>query len=122
MNLVLEPESYRSILESLPNGVYVVDRERRILLWNDGAEQITGYLRQEVIGRCCQDDLLMHCDERNTVLCGDGCPLLGTMHDGSPQETEVFLRHKSGESVPVRERAVPLRDADGVIVGADRSF
>ena len=40
----LDPKPYRDILEGLPNGVYVVDRDRKILFWNDGAEQISGYL------------------------------------------------------------------------------
>jgi len=122
MSLVLDGESYRTILESLPTGVYVVDRDRRIVLWNDGAERITGYLRQEVIGRCCRNDLLMHCDEQNRVLCGDGCPLLDTMRDGGPKEVEVYLRHKSGERVPVRVRTVALRDRNDCIVGAVESF
>ncbi|HEV3330434.1 MAG TPA: PAS domain-containing protein [Bryobacteraceae bacterium] len=42
----LDPSHYRAILESLSTGVYVVDRERKILFWNDGAERITGYLRR----------------------------------------------------------------------------
>jgi len=122
MSLVLEAETCRTILESLPSGLYIVDRERRILLWNDGAERITGYLRQEVIGRRCQQDLLMHCDERHNLLCDECCPLLGTIHDGSPREVEVFLRHKTGETVPVCVRVSPVRDADGAIVGAVQVF
>ncbi len=39
---MLHQDLYRTVLENLPTGVYVVDRERRILFWNDGAEQITG--------------------------------------------------------------------------------
>ncbi|HUI77960.1 MAG TPA: PAS domain-containing protein [Bryobacteraceae bacterium] len=119
---VLDPNRYRTILESLPNGVYVVDRDRKILFWNDGAEQITGYLRQEVIGRYCPDNLLMHCDENYRYLCGSQCPLLHTIHDGRVRDVQVFLRHKNGERVPVRVRAVPLRDADGSIIGAIETF
>lgn len=118
----LEPSRYRAILESLPHGVYVVDRERKILFWNDGAENITGYLRQEVIGRYCPDNLLMHCDLTYQCLCGSECPLLSTMHDGRPRDAQLFLRHKNGERVPVRVRAVPLRDDAGTIIGAVESF
>ncbi|PWT98124.1 MAG: hypothetical protein C5B51_30065 [Terriglobia bacterium] len=118
----VEPEQYRMILESLRNGIYVVDPERRILFWNDGAENITGYLRQEVIGRFCQDNLLMHCDENDQVLCGNGCPLLETIHDGKPREAVVFLRHKEGHRIPVRVRAVVVRNAEGTVVGASESF
>jgi PAS domain S-box-containing protein/diguanylate cyclase (GGDEF)-like protein len=119
---MLDPETFRAILEILPHGVYVVDRERRLLFWNEGAEKITGYRSQEVIGRCCQDDLLMHCDTHGRVLCGSGCPLLATMHDGKPREAELLLRHRDGERVPVRVIAKALRDAHGAIVGAVESF
>jgi len=42
----LDGEVYKSVLESLPIGVYLVDRHRRVLSWNRGAERLTGYLRQ----------------------------------------------------------------------------
>ena len=48
-----DPEIYRSILESLPTGLCVVDMEKKIVLWSDGAERITGHLRHEVIGHSC---------------------------------------------------------------------
>jgi len=34
-------EVYRSVLESLPVGVYLVGQDRRIVLWNNGAERLT---------------------------------------------------------------------------------
>jgi PAS domain S-box-containing protein/diguanylate cyclase (GGDEF)-like protein len=122
MSEELDLNSYRAILESLPVGVYVVDRKRKILLWNDGAERITGYLRQEVTGRYCPDNLLMHCDLTYHCLCGSECPLLGTIHDGRPRDAQLFLRHKDGQRVPVRVRSVPLRDATGSIIGAVETF
>lgn len=117
-----DPEVYRTLLESMPNGVYLVDRERRILLWNEGAERISGYLRQEVVGHRCQDDLLVHCDQNNTILCGAACPLMETMNDGKPRVADVFLRHKGGQRVPVRVRAVPIREPGGTIIGAAEVF
>jgi PAS domain S-box-containing protein/diguanylate cyclase (GGDEF)-like protein len=117
----LDPNHYRAILESLPNGVYVVDRQYKILFWNDGAEKITGYLRHEVIGQHCADNLLrLHGD--GNYQCGANCPLLGTMCDSPVRDALVLLRHKNGERVPVRVRSVPLRDADGSIIGVVESF
>jgi len=118
----LSPEAYRAVLEALPTGVYLVDSDRRILLWSRGAEELTGYLRHEVIGRSCRNDLLMHCDENETCLCGSACPLQQTMHDGLPRVAEVFLLHKDGRRVPVSVRAVPLRDEAGAIIGAVECF
>jgi len=118
----LSLENCRDILEALPTAVYVVDRHRRIILWNSGAEKLTGYLRHEVIGRSCMDDLLMHCDENHACLCGVACPLQQTMFDGEARVAEVFLLHKDGSRVPVTVRAVPLRDQDGTIGGAVECF
>src|ERR1700689_337905 len=52
------PDIYKSILESLPTGIYLVDRDRRICFWNTGAEDISGYLRQDVVGHFLRERLL----------------------------------------------------------------
>jgi diguanylate cyclase (GGDEF)-like protein/PAS domain S-box-containing protein len=122
MALQLNSEIYRAVLESLPIGVYLTDLKRQIAFWNTSAERITGYRGQEVIGHFCHDNLLMHCDENRVALCGCACPLAHTMQDGRPREANVFLRHKEGQRVPVRVRAVPVRDESGVIVGAAEFF
>ncbi len=122
MSKLEDPNIYRAVLESLPTGVYVVDEDRRIVFWNDGAERTTGFLRQEVVGRFCRDNILVHCDADNSVLCGTACPLADTMHDGRPREVEVYLRHKDGFRVPVWVRAVPIRDEEGLIIGAAEIF
>jgi diguanylate cyclase (GGDEF)-like protein/PAS domain S-box-containing protein len=122
MPMELNPEIYRSVLESLPIGVYLTDRKRQITFWNASAERITGYLGQEVIGHFCHDNLLMHCDEYQKALCGCDCPLAQTMQDGRPRVANVYLRHKDGQQVPVRVQAIPVRDEFGAIVGAVECF
>ena len=116
------PEIFRAVLESLQTGVYLVDRDRRIVFWNDGAERITGYLRQDVLGRCCRDNIVLHCDENNSVLCTTACPLAETMRDGQFREADVFLLHRAGYRLPVHVRAVPIRNRHGSIIGAAESF
>ena len=122
MPLDLNPDIYRGVLESLPIGVYLTDLRRQIAFWNGGAERITGYLGQEVIGRYCHDNLLMHCDENQVSLCAAACPLAQTMQDGKVREARIFLRHKQGQRVPVRVHAVPIRDEIGAIIGAAELF
>src|SRR5579883_1475038 len=92
----LTSEGYREVLDHLPVATYLVDAERRIVLWNDACEGLTGHRREEVLGQCCSDDLLAHCDELCTPKCGEDCPLLETMRDGHPRYADVFLRHKAG--------------------------
>ena len=117
-----DPEVLLAVLNSLQTGVYIVDDDRRIVFWNDSAQRISGFLRQEVVGRLCRENILVHCDENHELLCGGACPLAETMRDGKPRSIEVYLRHKEGYRVPVRVRAAPVRDQEGRIIGAVESF
>ena len=113
---------YRQLVDNLEEGVYFVDRERRITYWNRGAEHLTGFARAEVEGRHCSDNILIHVDESGRQLCEDGCPVRQVIADGSEHVAQVFLHHKAGHRVPVRVRAAPIRDGDGYIVGAVETF
>jgi diguanylate cyclase (GGDEF)-like protein/PAS domain S-box-containing protein len=104
------------------DGVYFVDRERRITFWNKGAERITGYSAAEVVGKSCADNILVHVDTFGRQLCQGSCPLVAAMGDGTPQEAEVFLHHKQGHRLPVWVRISPLRGADGSFIGAVEMF
>lgn len=115
-------EIFRAALESLQTGVCLVDRERRIGFWNEGAEKITGYLRQDVLGHFCGEILLVKFQENKAALCEHSCPLLAAMRDGKPRESRVYLHHKSGYAVPVSLRAIPIRDARGHVIGVVESF
>jgi diguanylate cyclase (GGDEF)-like protein/PAS domain S-box-containing protein len=106
----------------MSDGVYFVDRERRILYWNEGAYRLTGYTADEILGKHCQDDILCHIDSTGRGLCKDGCPLAASIADGVQREARVFLRHKEGRRVPVSVRVQPIRDAQGAIVGAVEIF
>lgn len=119
---LLDPDVFRGVLEELQVGVYFTDLERRIVFWNTGAERITGYLRQEVVGRFCRDNLLAHCDHKQLVVCGSACPLAEAMADGRPRDASLFLRHKCGHRVPIRIHTMPVRNAHGAIIGAAECF
>ncbi len=113
---------YKDLLDNMEDGVYFVDRERRITYWNKGAERITGYSSENVIGKSCMDNLLNHVNAEGKMLCRDGCPLTACMQSGEPTETEVFLHHAAGHRVPVYIRAAPMRDPQGEIIGGVETF
>jgi len=117
-----DADFYRGLIENLYDGVYFVDRDRKITYWNRGAERITGYPSEQVIGRSCGDNMLNHVTATGKELCGDGCPLAACMLDGQAREVDVFLHHADGHRIPVLVRAAPLRDAQGNILGAVETF
>lgn len=110
------------ILESLPVGLCVVDVQRKIVFWSDGAERVTGHLRHEVIGHSCVGETLLHCDQPGCEFCTEDCALARAMKTAHPAEAVGFLHHKAGHEVPVRIRAVPVRNAHGSIIGALETF
>jgi len=113
---------FRAMIDNLHDGAYFVDLDRRIVYWNKSAEELTGYASEDVLGRTCDDGILLHVDEDGKDLCKDLCPLAETLKDGELREVEVFLHHKSGHRVPVAIRVAPVRDRKGTITGAVELF
>ena len=87
---VPEDNFHKHLIDNLYDGVYFVDVDRRITYWNRGAERITGYLSEMVVGTFCNNNLLNHITDNGKHLCEDGCPLLETIRDGREREAEVL--------------------------------
>jgi diguanylate cyclase (GGDEF)-like protein/PAS domain S-box-containing protein len=115
-------EVCRSILESLPVGLCVVDNDKKIIFWSNGAERITGHLRHEVIGHSCVAEALLHCDQPGCEFCHEDCPIGRAIKTSHPAEALGYLHHKDGHEVPVRVRAVPVHNEHGSIIGAVETF
>ncbi|MFI5096504.1 MAG: diguanylate cyclase domain-containing protein [Candidatus Acidiferrales bacterium] len=118
----IDPRTYKTLLDHVNDGVYIVDLSRRILYWNEGAFRQTGYEAHEIVGRHCSTDGLCHVDTAGHRMCWDNCPFTASLNDGGLHEEEIFLRHKQGRRVPVTARVQPLRAADGSIIGAVQIF
>jgi diguanylate cyclase (GGDEF)-like protein/PAS domain S-box-containing protein len=113
---------YEKLLDTMHDGVYIVNRDRKITFWNQSAQEVSGYTAGEVVGRNCFDNLLGHVDESGQPMCTTGCPLSQVIADGQQRRIEAYLRHSSGHRVPVSIRALPLRNREGRIVGAVEVF
>lgn len=120
--MIDQSDIYKSLLDNLYDGVYFVDRHRRITYWNKGAERLTGYKSSDVVGRHCADNILKHVDDNGSQLCKGLCPLSKTITTGSVHEAEVYLHHKDGHRVPVLVRLAPIHDGSGQIIGAVEVF
>ncbi|MBI5640478.1 MAG: PAS domain S-box protein [Nitrospirae bacterium] len=118
-----ENDYLRKIIDSANEGIYVTDRERNFLIWNRAAERITGFLRDEVLGRNCCDNILAHTDGEGTLLCRELCPLEKSMAGSCLSGPhEIFLRHKDGYKIPVEVMTAPLLDREGRVIGGIETF
>ena len=65
MSGIPNAEVFQAIVDRIDSGVYAVDLEGKISYWNYGAEKISGFLSQEVLGRACRDSILVEYDDHN---------------------------------------------------------
>jgi PAS domain S-box-containing protein len=91
------------VLDSLEDGVVLHDCNRNIYLFNQAAERITGYKREEVLGANCHK--VFHPDG----LCGSQCPLeLGDLDSYTGRQYEVAFTTKDGEDRRLRMTSAPI--------------
>jgi PAS domain S-box-containing protein len=111
------PAPCRTILDNVLDGIITVDKEGKIAWFNRAAEQITGYKKEEVLGRPCQSIF-------QTDLCGtDACPREQTVRfQKSISRLEVVITNKWGRQIHVSVSTAPIRDGNGEILGAVETF
>jgi PAS domain S-box-containing protein len=111
-----EPIVAQTVLDSVADGVFTVDREWRITSFNRAAERITGVHRDAAIGARC-------CDVFRASICGSGCALSYTMSSGEPVVNKaIMILDSKARKVPVRISTAVLRDQKGRIIGGVETF
>ena len=115
----LNESFYKGLVDELSEGVYFVNKDRVVTYWNRGAENITGYASDEVIGSRCADNILMHTDGEGRELCEDACPLAASMRDGRSRTIEAYSHHKDGHRIPVLIRTAPIRVGQEIVGGVE---
>jgi phosphoserine phosphatase RsbU/P len=121
----LELPIAETILDSLNDGLYVTDTDRRILYWSKSAHRITGWSSEEVVGSRCHDNILNHVDKDGRRLCGeDFCPLYRSMSTNTRSSSPVivFGQSKTGNRIPMAVSVAPVRDAAGEVTGGVETF
>ncbi len=120
-NLLDNPKLFRHLVEDLPVGIYIVDRERRIRFWNHGAENITGYLAHEVVGHVLEE-VVQACDRQGNSFSGEQRAVTVALSEQRAQSCTTFFLHKSGHRVPVNVHMLPIEEQSGAIGGATVVF
>ena len=113
------------ILDSLSDGVYVCDLDRRIMYWSKSAERITGWSAKDVVGRHCSDNILSHIDKDGHRLCGkEYCPLHRAMITATRSKGSllVYALGKDGRRIPMLVSVAPLHNDSGDVIGGIETF
>ena len=114
-----DPLFLKNVFETMRDGMMIVDKGGHIMFFNRAAEEITGYQREEVVGKECT---ILDSDTC-TVHTGDGrkrdCSLF---NEGIMQNKKCRILSNDGRSVYLLKNATVLRDGQGEMIGAVESI
>lgn len=114
-------DRYEAILEAAAEGIYGLDAEGRVTFVNAAAEDLTGWPRQEQIGKY-QHELIHHSYPDGAPYPVELCPIYDTLRTGETHSGEEAYRCRDGSVLPITFTSVPLRGKKGGIVGAVITF
>ncbi|MCZ6815784.1 MAG: sigma 54-interacting transcriptional regulator [Planctomycetota bacterium] len=103
------------LLESAADGIVVLDRSRRVVLFSDACERITGYDRSEVVGFECRCYDVLNChDRQGRSLAGALCPAK-SLFEGSRDSIRqrMSIRRKDGAQVWIDTIYAVMRNETG---------
>jgi hypothetical protein len=66
--------------------------QKKIVLWSDGAERITGRLRPEVIGHSGVSETLLHCDQPGCEFCKEDQGAKPASADQNPESVKSAMK------------------------------
>jgi two-component system, OmpR family, phosphate regulon sensor histidine kinase PhoR len=115
--LLSSPEAYAVIVNNLPIGFSLVDRDGIIVEFNPAAEKLTGYPKKEVINKS-------HFEIIHGSQDPESCPLSKQVFEQHIPSiaTETALKRKDGEVATLLVIAFPLFDASGNFIGGAELF
>lgn len=112
-----EKEKLSTILHSIGDGVFVVDKDLNIVLTNKIATDLAGVKMDETIGKPYKDIFTFILEDTGAT--NEGF-LLDALRTGEVQmmgSHTLIVNHTTKESTPVADSASPIRDSEGNISG-----
>jgi diguanylate cyclase (GGDEF)-like protein/PAS domain S-box-containing protein len=118
----IDSDFFSNIVEYLKDGIAFLDSQNKFFFWNQGAVDITGFTKAEIVGKSCFEDILIPSDGDDLQLCRNDCPVEKTRRDGKIRSFEAYIHHREGYRLPVFMRVLPIMDSEEKIIGAVETF
>jgi PAS domain S-box-containing protein len=106
------------IINAVADGVVTFDDKGIITSFNAGAQQITGWNEEEVVGRAC-DEMFFGAD---SVV---ACPIMEINPDSEPCniiDQDGYVVDKDGFNIPISVSITPMLDAERMPIGCVQTF
>jgi PAS domain S-box-containing protein len=115
--LAAETERLAITLRSIGEGVITTDQQGVIVLMNESAEALTGWPREEAVGRGVTD-VFCALDEETGNPCSSPVGTVIESGQATPSISNKVLLAREGEKRLIAGSASPVCDPDGSILGA----
>jgi PAS domain S-box-containing protein len=104
------------ILDSIVDGIFTVDQNKRITSFNKAVELLTGWSEKDALGKICSEVFKSNCCDTNCVLAES------IRNQRAVENRTVFITHANGKRIGATISATPLFDEDNNVVGGVQVF
>ncbi len=112
---LLEAKNRIELLFNLvPSAVFIVDQNKIVTQWNKRAEEITGFSREEIVGRECT----LFADSP----CREKCGLFENNIEKPIIGAQCTIKRKDGQIREISKNVDIIKDKDGNLIGGIESF
>jgi two-component system, NtrC family, response regulator HydG len=106
---------WKTIIDTLKEGLLVVNPDGTIVAVNPAAEALTGYTADELIGSSCRILDCTGCVIYGLGTCEKWCKLF---QEGMVKAKKCLITNKDHQAVNIIKNAAVLRDSQGRVIGA----
>lgn len=110
---------WKTIVDTMQDGLMVLDPVGNILAVNPAAEKLTGYSAEELIGSNCRTLNCTGCDIYGR---GEGKQWCSLFVSGEVRAKKCLISDKNRHAVHVVKNASVLKDSEGRLLGAVETF
>lgn len=105
----------KMMMDAAPIGCYILRPNHTLLYWNREAERLLGFSASEMEGKRCVEMPIGCSFTSGDKIPNHYCPAIVAYTTGQPKSMQMFMRHKDGSDVLIRNTLVPLKDPDGKV-------
>ena len=106
---------WKSIIDTLQDGILVVDTHGTIQAVNPSAERLTGYSKDELVGNSC---MILNCTGCKIIGKGSGIDFCKLFSVGRSKVKKCTIKNRGNRSVHIVKSATVLRNSAGEAIGA----
>lgn len=106
---------WKTVVNTIRDGIMIVNTNGAIVSVNEAFSRITGYSREEVIGKTCK---ILGCDVCEEAMANGEAHWCSLFRFGTIENRKGRIQCKDGAFINVLKNAAILRDADGNVIGA----